>query len=129
MTKLLAALLLTYSMQAHAMLFCFNGSNNVSMTYQNGEFVYQLEAGEEPPPVVANPGPQLLPEYYEDAYCYADGTELLAVYAALPDLKYPAAIKNAHGTVTGFRNSIQPGATQGIVYWTGADAIEIINEF
>ena len=121
-SKLLAALLLTYSMQAHSMLFCWNSQNDIAMTYQNGVFVYQLEDGTEPPPVVPNPGPQLLPDYYAVAYCWIDGPELPQVFAALPDLRYPSA---SHGV---FRKSLQHPA-DGIVYFTGEDAWSIINNF
>ena len=111
-----------YCSMAHAMLFCWNSSNNVAMTYQNGAFVYQLENGTQPPPVVANPGPQLLPEYYSNAYCWADGAELTQLFQALPDLRYPSV---SHGT---FRKSLQH-PLDGIVYFTGDDAWSIINDF
>src|SRR5271170_3483208 len=124
MSKLLAAALLLYSMHSHAALFCWNSSNNTAMTYQLGTFVYQLEDGTEPPPVVAYPGPQLLPEYYSNAYCYVDGVETAILHAALPDLHWPAAT-TVKG-VTTLRKSLQH--PDGIVYFTGDDAVHIINE-
>jgi hypothetical protein len=120
-----------YGAKSHAMLFCFNTNTNVGMTYQSGTFVYQVQNNDSPRPDIPNPGLQLLPNavYAPLAYCYADGPELEEVYAALPDIRYPAVTKNRNGTVTGFRSSIQPGATAGIVVWTGEDAWHIINEF
>jgi len=115
-----------YCSMAHAMLFCWNSQNDIAMTYQNGTFVYQLENGTEPPPVVSNPGAQLTPDYYAVAYCWADGTELPQLFQALPDLRYPAVTSGHGGSVT-FRKSLQH--PDGIVYFTGDDAWSIINNF
>jgi len=126
MNRLLAALLLTYSMNASATLFCWNGDNNVGMEYNNGVLSYAV-AGQP----VGNPGVALMTDGFTVSYCWAAGPELVYLYQSLPDLPYPAATvttgggKGGSGGTVTFRKSIQH--PDGTVYWTGKDAIYIMN--
>jgi hypothetical protein len=121
--RALPAVLLVASLQAKAMLFCYNEADNVSMTWSNGVFSYS-----EGDVVVGNPGPQLLEPYYERAFCWANGVELDYLYTNFPNLRWPAVQRVNHltGQVT-FRAPIQAGALPQTVYFTDQDALFILN--
>jgi hypothetical protein len=130
--RALPAVLLVSACNASAMLFCYNSANDVQMTWTDssggdlGVTVYQIAATKQ---IVTNPGPQLLP-FGAAAYCWANGSELNYVYANFPDLKYP--LRETYNPKTGavtFRTPVQPGAEPGTVYWTGEDAMHLINNF
>lgn len=114
MTKLtqraLPAVLLVVTMQAHATLYCEDASMPMTMQWDrtpHGD-VFSYTVNGEPSEA---PGPIL--NQYDQVFCEADGAELTYVQ------------KNLLVTTT-LKTSIQPSSSDA-VYWTGADAIFIVN--
>ena len=123
MSRLLSALLLTYSMHAGATLFCFNGDSGTGIEWNAGVFTYTNQHVS-PPVVINNPGPALETDAFTVAYCWANGPELTYLVTNLPDLRYPA-VTTSHSGGTTIRKSLQH--PDGTVFWTGQEAIWLMN--
>jgi len=108
--RALPAVLLVVAMQAQATLYCEDSSAPMTMqwdrTARGDVFTYSVNG--EPSQA---PGPIL--NQYDQVFCEADGVELAYVQ------------KNILVTST-LKSSIQPNSSDA-VYWTGVDAIFIVN--
>jgi hypothetical protein len=106
----LPAVLLVVAMQAQASLYCEDSSTPMTMQWDrtpHGD-VFAYTVNGEPS---ESPGPIL--NQYDQVFCEADGVELAYVQ------------KNLLVTTT-LKSSLQPNSSDA-VYWTGTDAIFIVN--
>src|SRR5208282_254993 len=123
MKRALAIALLALSAPASATLFCYNGDTGTGMEWNAGVFIYTNQ-NVSPPVVIKNPGPVLETDAFTFAYCWANGPELTYLVTNLPDLRYPE-VTTSHSGGTTIRKSLQH--PDGTVYWTGQEAIWLMN--
>ena len=118
MAKLLAPLLLLFSINGHAELYCYNGHLGAGMEWLNGAFTYTNASNA----VINAPGvdidPMGTPNPYGSVYCWANGAELTYIEQHL-DVRTRVRA-----------SSVQPWQERDqTVYWTDADAMFIWNQY